>query len=320
MQDATSGNLDNLEGFKELITPNFLDAIERLTSAATDLNTVFGQNRQRISEMQRAISDSEPVVLKLGGTIDDAGRALAEISEGTRRNVLATSEDVSKLFAASKILNTEISTLVENFNNVGVQFSAVGEQLEKSISYIQSIGMNTSQIMRTVTNNMEKLNEFNFAGGVEGLTKMASQSTFFRFNMSDTFNVMEKALSPEGAIELSSAFQRMGIAAGDLTDPFQLMYKSLNDPEGLQKSLSQMTKQFSYFDEKTKTFKISPEGMLQMRELSKQTGISYESLSKSSLNFLIYFIYYLLFLNIKIYIFFGYRISITIFICFECSI
>jgi hypothetical protein len=94
---------------------------------------------------------------------------------------------------------------------------------------------------------------------------------------------MEKALSPEGAIELSSAFQRMGIAAGDLTDPFQLMYKSLNDPEGLQKSLSQMTKQFSYFDEKTKTFKISPEGMLQMRELSKQTGISYESLSKSSL-------------------------------------
>jgi hypothetical protein len=44
-----------------------------------------------------------------------------------------------------------------------------------------------------------------------------------------------------------------------------------------------MTEKFSYFDDKTKTFKISPEGMLQMRELSKQTGISYESLSKSAL-------------------------------------
>jgi hypothetical protein len=137
--------------------------------------------------------------------------------------------------------------------------------------------------MSDVTSNMAMMNKFNFSDGVQGLTKMAAQASIFRFDMSDTFNVMEKSLSPEGAIELSSAFQRMGVTAGDLTDPFQLMYKSLNDPEGLQKSLGKMTEKFSYFDDKTKTFKISPEGMLQMRELAKQTGISYESLSKSAL-------------------------------------
>jgi hypothetical protein len=112
---------------------------------------------------------------------------------------------------------------------------------------------------------------------------MAAQAALFRFDMKDTFGIMEKSLSPDGAIELASAFQRMGVAVGDLTDPFQLMNKSLNDPEGLQKSLIQMTKNYTEFDSKTKTFKINPEGMLQLREIAAQTHTSYDNLTKTAL-------------------------------------
>jgi hypothetical protein len=231
-----------------------------------------------------AISEANIAVTKLGGSMDDTLRVMTAVAEGTRRNVLAASEDVSKLYAASKSLGVyDVTNLVSKLTDVGVQFSRAGKELENAMSVTRSLGLNAKQIMEDVRNNMEKMNKYNFAGGVEGLTKMAAQASIFRFDMNDTFNVMEKALDPEGAIELSSAFQRMGVTAGDLTDPFQLMYKSLNDPEGLQKSLAQMTEKFTYFDDKTKTFKIGPEGMLQMRELSKQTGISYESLSKSAL-------------------------------------
>jgi hypothetical protein len=258
-----------------------------LSGAAIDLNAVFGQGGDRFNEMQIAIGAATAATTKLGGNMDDAFRTMRDIALGTRRNVLAAQEDVSKLYAASQVLGpyTDVKQLVSSLTDVGVQFAQAGEEIEKSINYVRTLGLNTQQIMSDVTNNMSKMNEFNFSDGVEGLTKMAAQSSIFRFSMNDTFSVMEKALTPEGAIELSSAFQRMGIAAGDLTDPFQLMYKSLNDPEGLQKSLGQMTEKFTYFDEKTKTFNISPEGMLQMRELQKQTGgaISYESLSKSAL-------------------------------------
>lgn len=273
-------SLDNL---KSLLTPDLIGAVDRLMAGATELNKVFGQGRQRIGEITRAISDAEPAVVKLGGTVMEAQRTLADIAKGTGRNILATEEQVSKIYAASEFLKQEVDGITQGFIETGVQLQGIGELLENSIQIVQSLGLNTKQVMEEVSRNMGKLNEFNFMNGVEGLTKMAAQASYFRFNMSDTFRVMDKALKPEGAIELASAFQRMGIAAGDLTDPFQLMYKSLNDPAGLQQSLSQMTKKFAYFDEKTKSFKISPEGMLQMRELNEQTGISYESLSKSAL-------------------------------------
>ena len=283
--EKVKGLEESLKKISETYAPNVLEAMKNLSGAAIDLNTIFGQGGDRFNEMQIAIGAATAATTKLGGNMDDALKAMGDIALGARRNVLAAQEDVSKLYAASQVLGgyDSITQIVSKLTDVGVQFAQAGLEIEKSINYVRTLGLNTKQIMADVTENMAMMNKFNFSNGVEGLTKMAAQSSIFRFSMNDTFSVMDEALSPEGAIRLSSAFQRMGIAAGDLTDPFQLMYKSLNDPEGLQKTLGQMTEKFSYFDEKTKTFKISPEGMLQMRELSKQTNISYESLSKSAL-------------------------------------
>jgi hypothetical protein len=198
--------------------------------------------------------------------------------------VVASTEDISKLFSANKILGGSVKDIVENFQDIGVQFAQVGTQLEESISYIQSVGVNAGQVMSKVFENMSQMNRFNFQDGVQGLTRMATQATALKFDMGQVFTLADAALDPEGAIKLSSAFQRLGLAAGGLTDPFELMYKSLNDPEGLQDSLVEMTKQFTFFDEKTKSFKINPAGMLQLRELQKETGLSAAEMSKLALN------------------------------------
>jgi hypothetical protein len=258
-------------------------AFEEMTYRATLLNNVFGQNRTRITELQQAVADTAPKIASLGGDMESVFDTMKGVSEALRRNVVGTADDYSRLFAASKLLGTEVEAIVTRFTDVGVQFSLVGGQLKSAIDYVQNLGLNTKQIMGDVQQNMKRINEFNFADGVQGLTRMAAQASLFRFDMNDTFTIMEKSLSPDGAIELASAFQRMGVAVGDLTDPFQLMNKSLNDPEGLQKSLIQMTKNYTQFDSKTKTFKINPEGMLQLRAIAEQTGLSYDNLTKSAL-------------------------------------
>jgi hypothetical protein len=101
--------------------------------------------------------------------------------------------------------------------------------------------------------------------------------------MKETFQFAEKVLTPDGAIETAAGIQRLGISIGNLADPFALMNASINDPSGLQDSLIKATKQFTEFDEKTKTFKINPQGMLTLRELAKETNTSFENLSKSAL-------------------------------------
>jgi len=261
----------------------FQDSILGAVEGARRLNETFGQNRQRITEISQAIADTKPKITALGGDIVDVFETIEAISKGTQKNIVASADDASKLFAAQKILGTSVETLTENFTEVGVQVSRIGPELENAVNSIQNIGLNVKQVMGDVTKNMDKLNQFNFSEGVNGLAKMASQASIFKFDMNETFQLANKALKPDGAIELASAFQRMGVAAGELTDPFQLMNMSLNDPAGLQKSLSKMTERYAEFDEKTKTFKINPSGLLQMRELADQTGISYKALSDSAL-------------------------------------
>jgi hypothetical protein len=88
---------------------------------------------------------------------------------------------------------------------------------------------------------------------------------------------------PEGAIEVASAMQRLGVSMGTLSDPFALMDASINDPAGLQKSIADVAARFTVFDEKTKSFKIDPGGIRQLKEISKATNVSYDNLTKMGL-------------------------------------
>jgi hypothetical protein len=260
------------------------EIFETIIEGTDNINSRFTQSRQRVTEFSAAIADSIPMVERLGGTSKDAAKVIDDVAAATKRNVVASADEVSKLYSIQQLTGTDAKTLVGTFQNIGVQFSQISNQVGDSIKYIQSIGGNARDIMREVTGYVEKINSYNFQDGVLGLTRMATQAQLLKFDMSSTLGFAEKVMSPEGAIQMASAFQRLGVAAGDLTDPFQLMNKSLNDPEGLQNSIVNMTKQFTFFDEKTNSFKINPQGMLMLREIGTQAGISSAELSRMALN------------------------------------
>jgi len=262
---------------------SFVKASNDLSKYATQINNVFTQGRQRIVELQTAIADTTPNITRMGGDISDVANIIGKVADASRRNVIATSEEVEKFYAATKVLDIQADTLTNAFLNVGQGIETIGPTLEESVNYIQSIGGNAKTVMTDVTNNMDQMNRYQFEGGVLGLTKMAAQASMLRFDMSETFNLAEKVLSPEKAIDVASAFQRLGGAAGTLVDPFALMNASINDPGALQDSLADVSKQFTYFDEETKTFKINPQGVLTLREMEEQAGLTRGSLSKMGL-------------------------------------
>ena len=271
--------------FESLGSPvgKILDAIDGMATAADALNNSFIAGRTRLDEMNDAASRSAAGIIRLGGGISDVSNTIAGIAEGSKRQFIATEDQVSKVFAATKILGGTSAGLVEVFGNVGIEISQIGVNLEKSIEYIQSVGLNAKTVMKDVTDNMVQMNRFQFEGGVQGLSKMAAQASMLKFDMRETFQFAEKVLTPDGAIETAAGIQRLGISIGNLADPFALMNASINDPSGLQDSLIKATKQFTEYDEKTKSFKINPQGVLTLRELAKETNTSFENLSKSAL-------------------------------------
>jgi hypothetical protein len=138
--------------------------------------------------------------------------------------------------------------------------------------------------MAEVVANTDQLSRFNFEGGVKGLTKMAAQASMLRFDMKQTFDLADKVLDPDEAIKMASSFQRLGVSVGNLTDPFMLMNQSINDPSGLQDSLINVAKQFTYFDAEAKQFKINPQGILTLREMEAQTGVSAKAMREAALS------------------------------------
>lgn len=273
---------DILNEARKIDLKDFQYAISSLEEMATLLNKTFGQTRERLGEIMSTVSNAIPRITRLGGNITNVFETLNQISDETARNVLTNEKNVERLYAASKVLDTSVGNLVNYFGEVGVSFAQIPNELEKSVNYINSIGGNTQVIMKNVTYNLDQLNRFQFEGGVVGLTKMAAQSTMLKFNMRETFSMAEKVISPEGAVEVAAAFQRMGVTAGNLVDPFQLMNQSINDPQGLQDSLINVAKSFARFDEETKTFKINPQGVLIFKELGPQIGVSANELSKAA--------------------------------------
>jgi hypothetical protein len=283
MADTGEGFLNEMKEALKFNAGEFADAFERISSTGGEINKLFGQSRERINEIKTSLADTLPGIARLGGDLGDVATTIGDIAKAANRNVIANKEDVAQLYAAQKILGSSVEELADSFMDVGVGISQIPKELEKSINYIQSIGGNTKEVMDKVARNMDQMNRYQFEGGVQGLTKMAAQASMLRFDMNQTFQLADKVLNPEGAIEVAAAFQRLGVSAGALADPFALMNQSINDPQGLQNSLADVAKQFTYFDEKTKTFKINPQGVLTLKEMETQTGVSAREMSKLGL-------------------------------------
>jgi hypothetical protein len=259
------------------------DAVDLMVAGSNTLNKNFALGRSRIQEMNLAFTNTASEVLKLGGSLDDVVSTISDIALASNRNVIENKEVVGQLYAASKILGTSAQELTNQFKDVGYETSQIGPILEESITYIQSVGLNAQQVMTNVSNNMDKMNRFQFEGGVLGLSKMAAQASMLRFDMSRTFDFADKMLTPENAINMAATFQRLGVLTGNLVDPFALMNESLTNPAGLQESLAKLGEQYTYFDEQTKSFQINRQGVLVLREMEEAAGLASGSLSKSAI-------------------------------------
>ena len=123
------GSVDELKkSFESLSKPvdKILDAIGSMYDEADKLNNAFLQGRTRLDEMNDAVAKAAAGVIRLGGDISSVSATMEGIAEGARRNVIATEDQVSKLYAASTILGTTSSSLVEKFAEKRKQLKAEG--------------------------------------------------------------------------------------------------------------------------------------------------------------------------------------------------
>jgi len=266
------------EGVKTMISD-----LDTLTSETI---SIMGTTRESVRALGIQFANALPSVAAMGGELKDIATIQQGVGTELGRNNVLTADVVSKLFAAQEAIglsSIQLSKSVGEFQDAGISSGVVAKNMEAAANFSRQMGVNTKVAFDLMTDNLDKLNEFGFESGIDGLARMATTAASMRVTMTGVFNMAERAFNPEGAIEMVSAFQRLGVVAGDLADPFRLLYLAQNDTEELQNQVIQMTEKFTYFDEKSKTFKVFPNAKQDLRDLASATNMGYEDLVKYSI-------------------------------------
>ena len=286
-EGTSTGGKSPLDYAEKAVKSNFdpkaiAEVVVTLDEASREMIKQFGQGQAMADILRSSMADSVTSVRKLGGDIADVLKIQQEASKELGRNVVLTEETTKDLYATMEVTGQSVKQIVGGMADAGIGAGKATGEMLKVVNVARESGVNARAVSETVLANMNALNKYNFAGGVEGLAKMAAQATSLRIDMSQTLGFAEKVFNPEGAIEVAAAMQRLGVSQSSLLDPLKLMDLSQNDPAELQNQLAQMSKQFVQLG-KDGHFEIMPGAKRQMREVEQAMGLASGTLAKMAL-------------------------------------
>lgn len=263
---------------------DYFGGLAALDAGSAVITGNLALNRNRILDFKTVLRDTLPLVTEIGGNFDSIVQMINQSTSALQRNVVFTPEIYQGLYAATKVLDLTVSELIPAFESAGIATSQITGNIENSLDYIRSIGVDAKKVMGSIVENTDMLNRFSFKEGVLGFTKMAAQASILKTDMATIATFADKVFEPEGAIEMASSFQRLGLYLGDLIDPFTLMDKSLNDPQGLIMSLAEAGQKFVQFNEEGKRFEINPSAIGQVRKIAEAAGTTSKEYTKMILS------------------------------------
>jgi hypothetical protein len=262
----------------------YIDATKSLNEEAFRLARSLGVSSQRTRELTVAVADAIPEFVALGFDVKDAGVTMSTLFDALDTNFTIASETLTNFAATAKVTGVEQKTLAVNFRDVGVGIASIGDKMLEVTKIARQAGVTVKAVSDGVVGNLDKMNIYNFEGGIKGLAKMAAQASRLGFSMDGIFGNVEKVFNPEGAIGFAAALQRLGVTTSDLLDPLRLMDLAQNDPTELQNQIVNMTKEFVRFNKEANQFEILPGAKRRLNEIGKELGYNNGELQKMALN------------------------------------
>ena len=245
----------------------------------------LGMSGAKATAMRTSFEDSAKFAARLGGTLSDIQLIQQGFADETGRARAMTASMVEDIILIGK--GTGLG--VEQATKLGAQFEFMGLDAKRSMDYVQGVvdtsermGVNTTKVLKNISDNFKKLNTYSFTAGVKGMAKMAMDAEKMQVSMQDALSAADAAKGLEKAIDLAANLQVMG---GEFakTDPFEWMYLARNEPEKLTAKISEMTRGLVTFKKNSEgVFEkfISPADRQRLESVAKSLGISSEEMIK----------------------------------------
>lgn len=228
-------------------------------------------------------------IKEFGRAYGTSAREIAEYqkqySEATGRNIQLTKMQMEQMIALGNVTDSATaSKLVEEFDTLGVSVEdtlAYTGQLQERAKYL---GLNATKASKTLAENIKLATSHSFRNGVDDIQRMVLKSQSLKMNMQSIMSAADKFDTIQGAIETSANIQMLGgNFAAQFSNPMATLYESMADPAAFQERLIKTVEGKGRYDNKTNQVTFDPVTMAQMKEMSKQLGISVEEITKPAM-------------------------------------
>jgi hypothetical protein len=259
-------------------------ALNNLDESASKIVKSFGISKDRSKELVQNVADAIPQFVGLGLSVGDVTETIKGLGDSLKTNVMISSESLANFAATSEVTGVKQAELAVKFRDVGVSIGSIGGKMLDVVKIARQAGVTVAAVSEGVVGNLDKMNLYNFEGGIKGLSKMAAQASRLGVNMQSVFAVVDKVFNPEGAIEFAASLQRLGVTSSELLDPLRLMDLAQNDPTELQNQIVNMTKEFTRFNKENNQIEILPGAKRRIEEIGKSMGLPSGELQKMAVN------------------------------------
>jgi hypothetical protein len=284
-------------GFKEGMKKTFSTILESMYEGSVQilrdevalrnrLNSEITIGGQLSRQYRDNIIASSDAVKGMAYDMNQLIDASVEVTEKTGRFFTLTEKTLENMAVTSRAFIGNLSSMGQifsDFERVGIGADRALENINESGKSSLTLGLNARRTTEELTKNIGRINQFGFENGVLGLNKMVQRSVEFRMNMQNVFDIADKVMSPEKAIDLAANLQVLGGAVGALGDPFQMMYMATNNVEGLQDALIGAAESLATYNSEQGKFEISGVNLRRARAMAEELGMSYQDLSNMAI-------------------------------------
>ena len=258
LENLGEGLNDVLQGFtsalggslsKVLDSTTIVNALDDVDVGMTKIINTMGGGRELSYLIKNNIAGAFTDVKLLGGSLDDIVKIQQDLVNNTNKQVVLQKEYYDDLFATTQVTGEYAGTLINAFDNAGKSVYDIKGTMEGVVNQSRALGLDAQEVSSRMVSNLDKMNMYGFERGIQGLSKMAATSAMFKMDMSSTFNLADKLMGPEQAVEFSARLQALGIQS-ELVDPFRAMDLATNNVEELQNQIVKLGEGMTFVNEK----------------------------------------------------------------------
>lgn len=223
---------------------------------------------------------------KYGISFQDIVTASLNYTAQTSKFNLINTETFEKVAQSAKAYVGELGDLTNmlpNFEKIGYGASDTAKQIQISGQRMMKLGLDSKSMLKEVGGSLDKINQYGFKDGVQGLSNMVTKAKEFRMSMEETFTIANKVMDPDGAIDMAANLMAIGGAIGDLGDPLKMMYMATNNVEGIQDALIGAASSLATFNKEGGRFEVTGINLRKAKAMADAMGVSMGELTKGAI-------------------------------------